>query len=577
VQIGTLFDGHYEIRDIKKGGLGIVYIAYDQEWKTILAIKTFQNFDISTSLAKERFIEESNNWLRLGHHDNVVLAHFYKVIANIPYLFLEYIEGPTLRSLVGTDYPHSAIVAHSIETCKALDYAYKGFRIIHRDIKPDNVFLTREKAGEFNIAKVTDFGLSKVIATNDFFGRPDSIPRVQKEIAQRTQGVLGTLLYVSPEQILNLKDIDHRSDIYSFGVMLFELTTGMPPFVPVTGLKGISPEMALLHQHLESTPRKPRRINPSIPRRLSNLVLKCLEKKREHRFCDYDELIEELSRIYKRIKTDSVKTSQDFREIVLVPEHSPLALMSNRACSLAEMGNYEEAIDIFDQILKRDPNNKLTLCNKASALYQLDRNDEAITIYKKALEIDESDPETWAMLGVVFRNCARYDDAFVCCDNAIRLAPENIRFLKDKADLLNQLRNFTNAMKLFERILELAPRDYEAWHALAQASEGCGRPWDAVKFYRKAIEINDAYAYSLDNLGSLLCQLGHAEEGLRYILEAVRIDANNPKTWNNLGVAYVISDNTQKARVCFQKAIELDPSYQPAKVSLEALDSKHQK
>lgn len=394
VQIGTLFDGRYEIRDIKKGGLGIVYLAYDREWKTILAIKTFQNFDISTSLAKERFIEESINWLKLGHHDNIVLAHFYKVIANIPYLFLEYIEGSTLRSLVGAGYPHSAIVAHSIEICKALDYAYTGFRIIHRDIKPDNVFLTREKGGEFNIAKVTDFGLSKVIITNDCFSRPESIPRVQKEIAQRTQGVLGTLLYVSPEQILNLKDIDHRSDIYSFGVMLFELTTGIPPFVPVTGLKGISPEMALLHQHLESTPRKPRRINPSTPRRLSNLILKCLEKKRERRFCDYDELIEELSRIYTHIKADSIKTSQDFREIVLVPEHSPLALMSNRACSLAEMGKNEEAIVIFDQILKRDPNNKLTLCNKASSLYQLDRNDEAIAIYKRALEIDESDPET---------------------------------------------------------------------------------------------------------------------------------------------------------------------------------------
>lgn len=176
------------------------------------------------------------------------------------------------------------------------------------------------------------------------------------------------------------------------------------------------------------------------------------------------------------------------------------------------------------------------------------------------------------MLGVVYRSCARYDDAFVCCDNAIRLAPEDTRFLKDKADLLLQLRNFTDAMKLFERIVELVPRDYEAWHDLAQASESCGQPWHAVKFYRKAIEINDSYAYSLDNLGSLLCQLGHAEEGICYILEAVRIDANNPKTWHNLGVADANANNPEKAKVCFQKAIQLDPDYDLAKKKLEALD-----
>jgi Flp pilus assembly protein TadD len=81
----------------------------------------------------------------------------------------------------------------------------------------------------------------------------------------------------------------------------------------------------------------------------------------------------------------------------------------------------------------------------------------------------------------------------------------------------------------------------------------------------------------MDNLGSLLCQLGQAEEGIRYILEALRIDPNNPKTWNNLGVAYANSNDIEHARACFQKAVRIDPSYDLAKVSLEALDSKDRK
>jgi serine/threonine protein kinase/Tfp pilus assembly protein PilF len=570
MKIGTLFDARYEIRNVKKGGLGVVYIAFDQEWKEMIAIKTFQNLDVTSSAVKERFIRESTNWINLGHHDNIALAHYYKIVANVPYLFLEYVDGPSFRSIVGTNYPLSAIIAHSIEICKALSYAYNNFRIIHRDIKPDNVFLVRERAGEFNLAKVTDFGLSKVVIPSDFFAGFESALRIQRGALDRTQGVLGTLPYVSPEQILAAEDIDHRSDIYSFGAMLYELTTGSPPFL---GIGDVEPEIALLQQHLKHAPVPPRIANSSIPKPLNKLILKCLEKKREHRFSNYQELIDQLSRIYDQIKTDEVKTSQDFHEIVVVPEHSPHALLLNRACSYAEMGNHKEAIALFDQILEKHPHDKVTLCNKGLSLSVMGQIEGAIAVYKEALDVDPSDAETWAMLGVAFKKTQRYDEACVCYDNAIRLAPQSSQYLKDKGQLMNDLAQFEDAIGLFKRATEVSPKDYEAWHELALTSNRLGRPDDAVRFYKKALEVNYSFAYSLDNLGSLLCQLGQMDEGIRYLSEAIKVDAQNPKTWNNLGIAYVHSHEHQKAKACFEKAIQLDPDYQKAKINLQALNS----
>lgn len=574
MEIGILFDRRYEIRGVKRGGLGVVYEAFDHDWKRMVAIKTFQNRDIFTSETKERFITESTNWINLGHHDNIVLAHYYKVIDNIPYLFLEYIDGPTFRTLVGSRYPLPAMVAHAIEICRALNHAYTNFRVIHRDIKPDNVFLTKERTGEFNIGKVADFGLSKVVVHNHFFQNREQVSRIQADAIKRTHGVLGTLLYVSPEQILAARDIDYRSDIYSLGVTLFELATGTPPFLPIHDAKDIRPQEALLEQHLKRAPIPPRRIDHSIPRALNNVILKCLEKRRERRFSDYGELVNELSRIYKDIRTDDVKTSADFYEAVLIPEHSPMVLLSNRACSYAEMGNYEEALAIFEQILQQYPHDKLTLCNKALSLSKLGRYEEAATLYERALDVDSTDAETWAMLGDVFNRSQHYDDAVVCYDNAIRLAPTESKYLKDKAYLMTCLGCFEDALRLFTRVAEVTPDDYEAWHEMAVACERLGSAWEAVRFYRKALEINKSYAYSLDNLGCLLCQLGQVDQGIRSLYEALEIDAQNPKTWNNLGIAYVHGEQIERARLCFEKAIQIAPNYQRAKINLEALDGQ---
>jgi serine/threonine protein kinase len=472
MNIGNTLDNRYEIRDIKKGGLGIVYIAYDSEWKKLVAIKTFQNAGSFSQEIKNRFITEATNWINIGYHENIVLAHYYNTISNIPYLFMEFVNGYTLRTMVNKEYPLSALVAHAIEVCTALQHVYDKFKLIHRDIKPDNIFVTMERAEQFNIAKVTDFGLSKVLIPDSIIENPEVLVSLQKQSLYTTQSILGTLFYVSPEQILGDTNIDCRSDIYSFGIMLYELVTHRLPFYPDSN---VNSTQNLLYKHLNTKPPEPIGLNSSIPHSLNKIILKCLEKKKEKRFDNYSVLIDELKKVYASIKSPNVTTSQDFFECQLQPIYSETVLLNNKACSYLALGNYPEAIVIFDKILKKAPNDIYALCNKANVLMRLERYDESISLLKKALKIDTSDAEIWGLLGIVYNRTGKHNNALECCNKALGLDAGNPQYIKDKAFVLKDLGRFDEAISLFKKVTEIKPDDSTARHELSVLYERDGQ------------------------------------------------------------------------------------------------------
>jgi tetratricopeptide (TPR) repeat protein len=265
---GTVFANRYEIiEELGKGGMGRVYRALDKKIDEEVALKI-----IRPDIADSRTIERFGNELKLARkisHKNVCRMYHLSEESGTHYITMEFVPGETLKDMIRMTRQFSigtaVIIAKQI--CEGMIEAHR-FGVIHRDLKPQNIIIDRE-----GNAKIMDFGIARSQETKG-------------TTLQRT--LIGTPEYMSPEQTES-RDVDHRSDIYSFGVILFEMLTGEVPF------EGETPIGVAMMQKSKPPPH-PSKFNPLIPPALSQIVLKCLEKNREARYQSAEELLAELKR-----------------------------------------------------------------------------------------------------------------------------------------------------------------------------------------------------------------------------------------------------------------------------------------
>src|SRR5579872_1583074 len=266
--------GKYELRErLASGGQGEVWKAFDPHLRRYVAIKQLHaNLQSDPNFAA-RFEREAQ-FIASLHHPNIVQIHDFQLVSSsvsdttTAYMVMDYIEGPTLADFIRNTSrkvqfpPASDIVYILTAVSLAIDYAHaKG--MIHRDIKPANIILDRRSSRGNVIGEpiLTDFGIAKL-----------------QGVSADTTKLLGTPLYISPEQAKGLVG-DKRSDLYSLGIILYEMTTGVTPF------RGDS-VMAILMQHFQEIPTPPALINPNIPPALSEVILKSIAKDPDARFPD---------------------------------------------------------------------------------------------------------------------------------------------------------------------------------------------------------------------------------------------------------------------------------------------------
>jgi hypothetical protein len=259
--LGTIIEGRYRIDEkLGAGGMGAVYRATRLMIGDEVAVKIL-HAEQSDPNATQRFRREAQAAARLKHPNAVDIYDFGVTNDGLQYLVMEFVEGDSLRKLIKENGPFPCSTAAPILTqvCAALEEAHRH-NIIHRDIKPDNIIINSLEAGLR--VKVLDFGIAKL--------RDDAASSLTQ-----TGNVLGTPHYMSPEQCLG-EELDSRSDIYSLGVVLYEMLSGRVPFnSPVS--------TAVVVQHVNQTPPSLRTLNPSIPPAVETVVLGALEKKREAR------------------------------------------------------------------------------------------------------------------------------------------------------------------------------------------------------------------------------------------------------------------------------------------------------
>jgi serine/threonine protein kinase len=262
--------GRYEILgELGRGGMGVVYRAKDPLIGRTVAVKTIRLSEEGTGMSHAQLVERFQNEARaagLLTHPNIVVIYDAGEDDGLCYITMELVNGKSLQSMLDSGQkfllPHLLRIMEQV--CSALQFAH-DHSVVHRDIKPANIMLTGD-----DLVKVTDFGTAKIL---------------QYGAAQQTSE-MGTPSYMSPEQIKG-KAVDGRTDIFSLGVMLYEMTTGQKPF--------LGQDVAtILYRILNEDPVPPQKLNPSIPQGVGSTILKALAKSPHLRYENCRELLEDL-------------------------------------------------------------------------------------------------------------------------------------------------------------------------------------------------------------------------------------------------------------------------------------------
>jgi predicted Ser/Thr protein kinase len=260
--------GSYEIlHEIARGGMGIVYCARDIHLQRLAAIKLLNPEMLHDETHRARLIAEARAISQLNH-PNVALIYSVEFIGEAPCLCMEYIDGQRLD-----DWAPTKNMAQRLEVARQIASALAAAHsigIIHRDLKPSNIMVRTD-----GVSKLLDFGIARQLTEATRITSTGLTP--------------GTPAYMSPEQVSNL-DVDARSDIFSFGVVLYELFTGVRPFYG-------DHELALAYSIVNENPTPPHELQPALPKALGDLILRALQKKPEARFVDGRELLGELENV----------------------------------------------------------------------------------------------------------------------------------------------------------------------------------------------------------------------------------------------------------------------------------------
>lgn len=569
----------WEIHGIKRGGMGVVYIVYDRELPQAFAAKTFRDevFERNPAIA-DRFMQEALAWVNLDVHPNVVEARMVQVIEGKPFLFLEYVAGGDLSVWIGTprltqDLPQ--VLRFALQFCDGMTHVLSKELHAHRDIKPHNCLVTEDR-----VLKVSDFGLAKVF---DDAGLSSSKADLESPEAESrlplTRGGLGTPAYMAPEQFDDPRRVDVRADVYSFGVMFYEMASGRLPFLRNSAARTGLAEWSRIH-HTEPPPS----LNSGTG--FDSLVETCLSKDPNARFQDFSSLRVEVSKLYEEAtggvapqptreqdldaiqwnnkglslgalgkREDSIACLRKATEIA--PQYAEA--WSNLGVALSQMGRSDEALNCYETALEQNPRLAEAWNNKAISLTQLKRPEEALRCIERAIEINSRYDRAWLNKANVLGTLNRYEDALGCAEHAIALNPRAEQAWVNKAVALAGLNRHEEAIVCLDRALELNPMLVEAWYNKGKEFGALNRHDEALTCYDKAIECDPSYEQTRSNKAVALIALHRFSDAIDCLDEALKLNPKDQQAWLNRGVALGGQEKREEAMACYDHALDINP------------------
>ena len=405
-QPGDTILSNYLVEDvITTGGMGVIYVTTHSGWKVKVAIKSPTEEMLSYKEFATRIAREADAWTNLGLHPHIAYCYFVRAIEEVPHLFVEYVDGGNLKDWIEAGKCADLKIALdlAIQFCHGMAYTHsKG--MIHRDIKPANILMTKE-----GILKITDFGIAR-------FG-VDETSSLSLTDTTKTIGFIGSKYYASPEQLRDTHSVHEETDIFSFGVCLWEMLLGRRPYP-------IAIEKIPLPDPLSLRPDLP----PEFASLLTDMVAFDLETRKNLK--GFASLKNRFESIYQSL------FSSPSPHYTLETLDLKAAGLNNRGVSYLELGKEEEAARCWEQALKADPQHLEATFNYGYYRWQKGApyHEVLMAPMSNLKGIHEGKPEFWRLLAWLYYEQGEIDALEELQNSAHRVTdPE---FLK-LCDVLN--------------------------------------------------------------------------------------------------------------------------------------------
>ena len=553
IKKGDFIGQKYEVYDVLgEGGFGIVYLVYSKRDKFVYALKTIKEEYFEDINIRKRFIKETQAWINLDKNPFIVQAYFIDEISSRLFLKLEYIPPDktglnTLDSYLRRKPPVTQqSLLWGIQFCYGMEHAYsKGIRA-HRDIKPSNIMITND-----GTLKITDFGLAGIAnILNSIQRRPSFTQQsVGERVYQTMEGsALGTPPYMAPEQFINSTGCDEKSDIYSFGIVLYQMVTGgRLPFCPDVPRNASSAEIfnAWYQQHCRAS-------IPQIDSPLYPFIKKCLEKNPGKRYPSFKQLRANLESLLK----------EHARKSFICPQNKELDAndWNNKGLSLETIGKYEEALDCYNKAIEINPLYAEAWEAKGFILGEyLSAPNEALNCYEKAAEIKPDRASSWNCKGMGYAGLSKYEEAIKCYDRALEIDPHYVIALINKGTVFNNLIEWREAISCYDKAIEIDPLFGIAWRSKGSRLSLFQKYAEAIECYDHALKINPKDVFAWRHKGSALEKLKKYNEAAYCYTHALAINPLSNEIWYYKGILMEKIGNIEEAIRCYNQLIEIDP------------------
>ncbi|RKY16683.1 MAG: hypothetical protein DRP63_04975 [Planctomycetota bacterium] len=566
---GKVFADRYRVmRRIGAGAMGVVYYAYDEVLRIPIALKVLRHEDLAGKKEVERFLREAQEAAKLNHPNIVRVYNAGFDQQGRPFIAMQYVEGWSLAQLLAarkkgrrSDAPRMSdreLLRIFAQAAEALAYAHRQHPpVVHRDIKPANVMVDRD-----GHAYLMDFGLAKQVRG-----------RSRSKSLTVSGAVLGTPAYMSPEQAEGkIRQVRPASDVFSFGVMLYEAFCGRLPFEGGNVWE-------VLAAVIRSEPPLPRQLRRNIPRDLDAIIMKCLEKDPWRRYRNGGELAADLRRLL-RGKPVSARPLSRFSLLMrrlkrrkgLVASMATLAAMAivlgvalrgpgaGRSADTARRkaeailkrlplaATVEEQLKIYERAIRVAPQWQNLYLRKGELLKNNNRYDEAVKVFEKAAKIARRQGDRTGEAVAYFHIGTIY-----WAQGQSRLAAgKTLGLEKGKVD---------KALRCFRKVLKLLPNVRNPMTLYAQAVDATekGHYDRAIRLLTEAIGMNPRFAGAFVGRGIAKVARDDLDGAIADFSKAIELNPHNALAFYNRGLTRACKDNLDGAIADLSKVIELNP------------------
>jgi serine/threonine protein kinase/Flp pilus assembly protein TadD len=575
---------HYEITGkLGEGGMGAVYRAVDANLGRTVALKVISRPQISAG-DKRRFAREAKAASALNH-PNIVTIYEYNSEAGVDFIAMEYVDGMSLDALLaGHEPPLATLLGYARQVASALAKAHAA-GIVHRDLKPANIMITAD-----GVAKVLDFGLARLEASE---------ANVNTTALTQAGAVLGTPAYMSPEQAMG-EPSDYRSDIFSFGIILYELACGRRPFQGADAL-------SMARQIAFKEPQPPAEVNRALPVELCSLIERCLRKKPEDRLQSMAEAAAALHEHCHTLPAPSASTQTISRPALSLsrpqvpkwavwiaagtlaaasgvwwgPRLKPLiqrapifapdsfALYQKATVLLKKKYRKEyldQAIQTLDQAIAANPNHAASYAALAEAYvgrYQSARDPQWLKLAGDAAgrgaELNPELSTAQAALGFTAMAQQSYEKADTALHRALELDPQNARAHQWLGSLFERREQLDQAEAEFKTALAIAPNDWEPAFQLGRLRYKRLQYAGAVEAWEKARAVSADHPGIHRDLAAAYHMLDRDEDAAGSLQKALEIEPS-AAAYNNLGTLRFFQGHYVDAVTAFDKAVRMNAS-----------------